>query len=90
MVTPADFAAFQQQLRQEVTDVVQQLRAKVNDAISGRMDMLTQHFRTYQPDQQSKRRIESATSFRETGKAAMKRGCFKCFMLDLHLWMQAW
>ena len=40
MVTPADFAAFQQQLRQEVTDVLQQLRAEVNDSISGRMDML--------------------------------------------------
>ena len=40
MVTPADFAAFQQQLRQEVTDVMQQLRAEVNDAISERMDML--------------------------------------------------
>ena len=40
MVTPADFAAFQQQLRQEVTDVMQQLRAEVNDTISGRMDML--------------------------------------------------
>ena len=40
MVTPADFAAFQQQLRQEATDVMQQLRAEVNDPISGRMDML--------------------------------------------------
>ena len=40
MVTPADFAAFQQQLRQAVTGVMQQLRAEVNDAISGRMDML--------------------------------------------------
>ena len=40
MVTPADFAAFQQQLRREVTDVMQQLRAEVNEAISGRMDML--------------------------------------------------
>ena len=90
MVTPADFAAFQQQLRQEVTDVLQQLRAKVNDAISDRMDMLTQHFRTYQPDQQSPSRIESATSFRETGKAAMKRDSLRSFMSDLHLWMQAW
>ena len=34
MVTPADFAAFQQQLRQEVTDVMQQLRAEVNDTFS--------------------------------------------------------
>ena len=40
MVTPADFATFQQQLRQEVADVIQQLRAEVNEAISGRMDML--------------------------------------------------
>ena len=39
-VTPADFATFQQQLRQEVADVVQQLRAEVNEATSGRMDML--------------------------------------------------
>ena len=39
MVIPADFAAFQQ-LRQDVTDVMQQLRAEVNDTISGRMDML--------------------------------------------------
>ena len=40
MVTPADFAAFQQQLRQEVTEVMKQLRAEVDDSISGRMDML--------------------------------------------------
>ena len=40
MVTPADFATFQQQLRQEVADVIQQLGAEVNEAISGRLDML--------------------------------------------------
>ena len=40
MVTPADFATFQQQLRKEVADVIHQLRAEVNEAISGRMDML--------------------------------------------------
>ena len=40
MVTSADFATFQQQLRQEVADVMQQLGAEVNEAISGRMDML--------------------------------------------------
>ena len=37
---PVDFAAFQQQLRQKVTDVMQQLRPEVNDTISGRMNML--------------------------------------------------
>ena len=40
MVTTADFATFQQQLRQEVADVIQQLRAEMNEAISGRMDMM--------------------------------------------------
>ena len=30
----------QQQLRQEVADVIQQLRAEVNEVISGRMDMM--------------------------------------------------
>ena len=40
MVTPADFATFQQQLRQEVADVIQQLRAEANEAIGGRMDIL--------------------------------------------------
>ena len=39
MVTPADFATFQQ-LRQEVADVIQHLRAEVNEAISGRVDMM--------------------------------------------------
>ena len=40
MVTTTDFATFQQQLRQEVAGVTQQLRVEVNDSISGRMDML--------------------------------------------------
>ena len=40
MVIPADFATFQQLLGQEVADLIQQLRAEVNEAISGRMDML--------------------------------------------------
>ena len=40
MVTTADFAIFQQQLRQEMTDVIQQLRTKMNETVNGRMDML--------------------------------------------------
>ena len=36
----ADFATFQQQLRHQVADVIQQLRAEMNEAISGRMDMM--------------------------------------------------
>ena len=40
MVTPADLLTLQQQLRQEVADVIKQLRAEMNEVISGRMDML--------------------------------------------------
>ena len=40
MVSTAAFAVFQQQLRQEVADVIQQVRAEVNESTSGRMDML--------------------------------------------------
>ena len=40
MVTTADLAAFQQQLRQEMADVIQQLRTEMNERINGRMDML--------------------------------------------------
>ena len=40
MVTTADMAVFQQQLRQEVADVIQQLRTEMNEKINGRMDML--------------------------------------------------
>ena len=40
MVTTADFAVFQQQLRQEMTDVIQQLRTEMNETVNGTMDML--------------------------------------------------
>ena len=40
MVITADFAAFQQQLRQEVADPMQQLRVEVTGTIKSRVDML--------------------------------------------------
>ena len=40
MVTTAEFAVFQQQLRQEMTDIIQQLRTEMNETVNGRMDML--------------------------------------------------
>ena len=43
MVTPADFPTFQKQLRQEVADVIQQLRVEVNEAISGGNGHVEQH-----------------------------------------------
>ena len=40
MVTTTYFATFQQQLRQDMADVIQQLRVEVNESTSGSMDML--------------------------------------------------
>ena len=40
MLTTTDFATFQQQLRQEMADVIQQLRVEGNESISCGMDML--------------------------------------------------
>ena len=70
MVTPADFAAFQQQLRQEVADVIQQIRAEVNETISGKMDMLNSINAALQNVSSHTR---SVTSFQESGKAATKK-----------------
>ena len=39
---------FQQQLRQEMTDVTQQLLAEMNEAINGRIDMLSSINTTHQ------------------------------------------
>ena len=100
MVTPADFAAFQQQLRREVTAVMQQLRVEVNDTISGRMDMLKSINTALQsvsarPAQNKPCRISDLlprnweTSFHEIGKATMKKESSGA-LSDLHLWMQAW
>ena len=75
MVTTADFAVFQQQLRQEMTVVIQRLRTEMNETVNGRMDMLNtlQHSRTYPRRQLTSSRIESVTSSQETGKAATKK-----------------
>ena len=77
MVTPADLATFKQQIRQEMTDVIQQLRAEVNESINGRMDMLNSinaALQMCQQDQQNPSHIGSVTSFfPETGNAATKK-----------------
>ena len=40
MLTAADMVTFQQQLRQETADVIQQLRTELNETASGRIVML--------------------------------------------------
>ena len=93
MVTPGDFATFHQQLRQEVSDVIQQLRAEVNEAISGRMDMLNSISEALQ--NVSARSAESkpyrtSDFIPRNWKDSNDIGEFRSFMSDLHWWMQAW
>ena len=93
MVTTADFAAFQQQLRQEVTDVMQQLRMEENEPISGRMDMLNSINAALlnvsaKPSDSKPYRISDLLP--RNWKGSNEKGEFRRFMSDLHLWMQAW
>ena len=93
MVTPADFATFQQQLRQEVADVIQQLRAEVNEAISGRMDMLNSINTALQnvsarPAESKPYRISDLIPRNWEGSNGPHTS--DTFLSDLHLWMQAW
>ena len=93
MVTPADFVTFQQQLRQEVTDVIQQLRTEMNDMVNGRMDMLTSINAALQnvstkADNSKPYRISDLIPRNWEGN--IEKGEFRSFMSDLHLWMQAW
>ena len=93
MVTVADFAVFQQQLRQEVADVIQQLRTEMNETINGRMDMLNSISTAIQNVSMKKNdskpyRISDLIPRNWEGNN--EKGEFRSFMSDLHLWMQAW
>ena len=65
----------QQQLRQKMADVVQQLRKELNETMreSTCATASTQRCRTCQQSQLVPSHIESVTSSQETGKAAMTR-----------------
>ena len=93
MVTPADFATFQQQLRQEMADVTQQHRADMNEAISGRMDMMNSISTVLQkvsakPAESKPFRINDFIP--RNWEGSNEKGEFRSFMSDLHLWMQTW
>ena len=93
MVTTADFAVFQQQLRQEMTDVIQQLRTEMNETVNGRMDMLNsintalQNVSTKTTDSKPYRVSDLIP---RNWEGSNEKGKFRSFMSDLHLWMQAW
>ena len=41
MVSAAEMVTFQEQLRQEMADVIQQFRKEMNETVNGRIDMLS-------------------------------------------------
>ena len=83
----------QQQLRQEVADMIEQLRAEVNEAISGRKDMMNsisaalQRMTAKPAESKPYRIIDFITTNWEVGN---EKGELRSFMSDLHSWMQAW
>ena len=93
MVTTADFAVFQQQLRQEMTDVMQQLRTEMNETVNGRMDMLNsintalQNVSTKTTDSKPYRISDLIP---RNWEGSNEKGEFRSFRSDSHLWMQAW
>ena len=72
---------------------IQQLTAEVNEAISGRMDMMNSISAallrmTAKPAESKPYRISDLIPRNWEGDN--EKGEFKSFMSDLHLWMQAW
>ena len=79
MITTSDFAAFHQQLRQEVADVMQQLRVEVTGTINSRVDML--NINAALPTVTTKRNDSKAHPISDiiqgAGKAATKKKYFE-------------
>ena len=78
----------QQQLRQEVADVIQQLRAEVNEAINDRMDTMNSSSAALQrmtakPAESKPYRISDFIP--RNWEEGNEKGEFRSFMSDLHL-----
>ena len=76
-----------------MADVIQQLRAEVNEAISGRVDVLNSinaalHNVPARPEESKLYRISNLIP--RHWEDSNEKGKFRSFMSDLHLWMQAW
>ena len=76
-----------------MADVIQQMRAEVNEAISGRMDMLNCINTALQnvsarPAESKPYRISDLIP--RNWEGSNEKGEFRSFMSDLHLWMHAW
>ena len=93
MVTPADLVTLQQQLRQEVADVIQQLRSEMNEKVNGRMDMLNSinaAFQNVSMKANDSKPYRISDLIPRNWEGNNEKGEFRSFKSDLHLWMQAW
>ena len=93
MVTPADFETFQQLLRQKVADVIQQLRVEVNEATSGRMDMMNSIITALQKVSAKPAECKPymiSDLIPRNWEGSNEKGEYRSFISDQHLWMQAW
>ena len=93
MVTTENLVAFQQQLRLEMTHVIQQLRTELNVTVNGRIGMLSSTNRALRnvsakPAASKPHRISDFIP--RNWERSNDKGEFRHFMSDLHLWMQAW
>ena len=76
-----------------MADVIQQLRAEVNEAISGRLDMMNSISAALQrvtAKSAESKPYRISDLIPRTWEGGNERGEFRRFMSDLHLWMQAW
>ena len=74
-VTTADFKAFQQQLRQEVAEVMQQLKAEMTGSINSRVDMLS----------------SISTALQNVAAKPVDSKPYRISdLIPLHWWVQAW
>ena len=93
MITTSDFAAFHQQLRQEVADVIQQVRVEVTGTINSRVDMLNS-INAALPTVTTKRNDSKAHRISDiiprSWEGSNEKEEFRRFMPDLDMWTEAW
>ena len=68
-----------------MADVIQQMRAEVNEANSGGWTCTSERV-----NKTSRIQAIPVTSIQELWKGSNEKGKFRSFMSGLHLWMQAW
>ena len=93
MVATADLAAFQQQLRQDMIDVIHQLRTEMSETVNDSIDMLNS-INTALPKVSAKPVVSKPLRIGDliprNLEGSNDKGEFRHFLSDLHLLMQSW